>query len=227
MAPDDAADLIVEVDQERRLPILQLLPEPQQRKVRSLLSYNPETAGGLMSPDFLSLPADDPGGGRARRPSAPAPHPRGAQRRVRDRARRATSVGSASVVRLVQADPAAPFGSVCEADPLHIHADWDLGEIVRKMSDFNLTVVPVMDAEHRHHPGRGDRRRRAGAASPDRVGGVTSAAPRPRNETDGASRAKTRPGDRTPVAGAVPDVAVGAGPPASPHVRASGGVSDR
>ena len=57
MAPDDAADMITEVDQERRLPILNLLPEPQQTKVRSLLSYNPETAGGLMSPDFLCLPA--------------------------------------------------------------------------------------------------------------------------------------------------------------------------
>ena len=56
MAPDDAADLIMEVDQERRLPILELLPEPQKRKVRSLLSYNPETAGGLMSPDFVCLP---------------------------------------------------------------------------------------------------------------------------------------------------------------------------
>ncbi len=55
MAPDDAADLITEVDQDRRMPILNLLPEPQQRKVRSLLSYNPETAGGLMSPDFLSV----------------------------------------------------------------------------------------------------------------------------------------------------------------------------
>jgi hypothetical protein len=46
MAPDDAADLIAEVDQERRLPLLGLLPEPQQRKVRSLLSYTPETADG-------------------------------------------------------------------------------------------------------------------------------------------------------------------------------------
>lgn len=129
------------------MPILQLLPEPQQRKVRSLLSYHPETAGGLMSPDFLSLPADT-------RVAA-----------VLDGVRSSTAppealnvvfatgpggrlVGSASVVRLVQADPAAPFGSLCEEDPLHIHVDWDLGEIVRKMSDFNLIVVPVIDAEH-------------------------------------------------------------------------------
>ena len=27
--------------------------------------------------------------------------------------------------------------------------DWDLGATVRKMSDFNLTVAPVLDPEHR------------------------------------------------------------------------------
>ncbi len=106
MAPDDAADLITEVDQERRLPILNLLPEPQQRKVRSLLSYNPETAGGLMSPDFLAC-----------RPAC-------AIAEVLDAVRASTAppealnvvfavdgeghlVGSASTVRLVQADPSA------------------------------------------------------------------------------------------------------------------------
>ncbi len=147
MAPDDAADVIAEVDQERRMPILQLLPEPQQRKVRSLLSYHPETAGGLMSPDFLSLPADTTVAAvldGVRSSTAPPEalnvvFATGPGQRL---------VGSASVVRLVQADPAAPFGSLCEDDPLHIHVDWDLGEIVRKMSDFNLIVVPVIDAEH-------------------------------------------------------------------------------
>src|SRR5271169_3266728 len=60
MAPDDAADLIVELDQEHRLPVLQLLPLAQQRKIRTLLNYNPETAGGLMSPDFLCLAESTP-----------------------------------------------------------------------------------------------------------------------------------------------------------------------
>jgi len=147
MAPDDAADLIGDIAQERRLPILTLLPEPQQRKVRSLLSYHPETAGGLMSPDFLCLPAsltvaevlDEV------RTSTIAPEALnvifadGADGEV---------VGSASVVRLIQSAPAAPFGSVCEESPFHLHPDWDLGEIVRKMSDYNLIVAPVLDPEH-------------------------------------------------------------------------------
>jgi hypothetical protein len=57
MEPDDAADLLLELEQERRLPVLNLLPAATQRKVKSLLGYNPETAGGLMNPDFLSAPA--------------------------------------------------------------------------------------------------------------------------------------------------------------------------
>jgi hypothetical protein len=147
MAPDDAADLIGDIDQERRLPILALLPEPQQQKIRSLLSYHPETAGGLMSPDFLCMPADTPVAEvlDAVRRSTFAPE---ALNVVFADGLDGAVLGSASVVRLVQADPAAPFGSVCEEDPLHVHPDWDLGEIVRKMSDFNLIVAPVLDEAH-------------------------------------------------------------------------------
>ncbi|MDE3064864.1 MAG: magnesium transporter, partial [Acidobacteriota bacterium] len=57
MEPDNAADLINEIDQERRRPILESLPTDFQAKVRNLLSYNADTAGGLMSPDFLTVPA--------------------------------------------------------------------------------------------------------------------------------------------------------------------------
>jgi hypothetical protein len=148
MAPDDAADLITEVDQERRLPILNLLPEPQQRKVRSLLSYNPETAGGLMSPDFLAVPAGLPVGQvlDAVRASTAPPEALNVVFAVDDAGH---LVGSASTVRLVQADPGADFASIVEADPVHVHPDWDLGGMVRTMSDFNLIVAPVLDPEHR------------------------------------------------------------------------------
>ena len=147
MAPDDAADLITEVDQERRLPILNLLPEPQQRKIRSLLSYNPETAGGLMSPDFLVMPASSSIAEvleAVRRSTAP-PEALNVIFEVDDEGR---MVGSASAVRLVKAEPTATLESLVDAEPVHVHPDWDLGAIVRTMSDFNLTVAPVLDPEH-------------------------------------------------------------------------------
>jgi hypothetical protein len=55
MEPDDAADLLGELDQQRRESVLKLLPWRQQRKVLTLLGYNPATAGGLMSPDFIAV----------------------------------------------------------------------------------------------------------------------------------------------------------------------------
>ena len=58
MAPDDAVDLLTELDQDRRLPILQRLPAATQAKLRRLLTYHPETAGGLMNPDFVALEED-------------------------------------------------------------------------------------------------------------------------------------------------------------------------
>jgi hypothetical protein len=147
MAPDDAADLITEVDQERRLPILNLLPEPQQRKVRSLLSYNPETAGGLMSPDFLSLPGTSTVSAvlEAVRINTAPPETLNVIFGVDEEGH---LVGSASTVRLVKAEPGAPFESILEPEPAHLHPDWDLGAIVRTMSDFNLIVIPVLDPEH-------------------------------------------------------------------------------
>ena len=149
MAPDDAADLISEIDQERRAPILELLPEPQRRKVRSLLSYHPETAGGLMSPDFLELPATttvDEALDAIRVSTVP---------------REALAVvfvcrpddghvfGSVSAVDLIQSPPRRrSLSVVATSDLAHVHPDWDLGATVRKMSDFNLTVAPVLDHEH-------------------------------------------------------------------------------
>jgi MgtE-like protein/CBS domain protein len=146
MAPDDAADLITEIDQERRLPILNLLPEPQQTKVRSLLSYNPETAGGLMSPDFLCLPVDVPVSAAldaVRHSTAPPEALNVVFAEGGDHV-----VSSVSVVRLIQALPDARLGSVVEVEPVHLHPDWDLGAMVRTMSDFNMIVAPVMDENH-------------------------------------------------------------------------------
>jgi CBS domain-containing protein len=148
MAPDDAADLIMELDQERRLPVLQLLPPAQQRKIRALLSYNPDTAGGIMSPDFLCMDEstdvrdvlDAVRASKAPPEALAVVFARGDDGRV---------TGSASMVTLVQAPPSERLGSVVRPNPAHVHPDWDLHAVTRKMTDFNLTVAPVMDENHR------------------------------------------------------------------------------
>jgi len=147
MAPDDAADLITAVDQDRRLPILNALPDPQQRKVRSLLNYHPETAGGLMTTDFVGLPRETRIADAldAVRNSTAPPE---ALHVVFANDGEGHMVGWVSLIALLRADPTAQLESVISGDPPHVHPDWDLGATVRQMSDFNLTVAPVVDAEH-------------------------------------------------------------------------------
>lgn len=148
MEPDDAADLLNDLAQERRIPILEAMPAHQQTKLRRLLNYNPETAGGLMSPDFLAL---------------------NQEQRVSEsiEALRMSSVadeilttiyeldgddrlcGTVSIVRLLKANPSAKLRDVAEHNPVSILADADIHEIVRKMADFNLSNLPVVDDELR------------------------------------------------------------------------------
>ncbi len=58
MAPDDAVDLLSELDQSRRSAVLAAMPPSQERRLRRLLDYNPNTAGGIMSPGFVSFSSD-------------------------------------------------------------------------------------------------------------------------------------------------------------------------
>jgi hypothetical protein len=148
MAPDDAADLISEIDQDRRAPILQLLPEPQQRKVRSLLSYNPETAGGLMNPDFLLLPSATTAEA-ALAAIRQSKAPREALSTVFVANEEGHPIGSVPTVELIQSSRDTPLSAVVTPELAHVHPDWDLGATVRKMSDFNLAVAPVLDPDHR------------------------------------------------------------------------------
>lgn len=54
-APDDAADLLDTLDDDRRTKVLELLGATQGAKLESLLEGEEETAGSLMNTEFLAL----------------------------------------------------------------------------------------------------------------------------------------------------------------------------
>ncbi len=58
LAPDDAADLLQELDEQRRAEYLALFDEPVRREVAALLAYAEDDAGGLMSPRFARVRPD-------------------------------------------------------------------------------------------------------------------------------------------------------------------------
>jgi CBS domain-containing protein len=148
MAPDDAADLIVEIDQERRARVLDLLPVAQRRQIESLLDYNPSTAGGLMSPDLIALsPADDVAAALERvRISDIAP---GTLTTVYLTDPGGRLVGSVHVVTLLRSDPERRLEEVAEREPVAVATDADLPEVARTMTDYNLVMLPVRDEQER------------------------------------------------------------------------------
>jgi CBS domain-containing protein len=146
MESDDAADLLMELDQDRRLPVLELLPASKRLKVKRLLGYNPQTAGGLMNPDFLVV------------------HERSTVEQAMELVRRSDIdaerlptvvvvdgaghlVGSLSVVALVKAAGHEAIGGLLDASRPAVAADTDVPEIARLMTDYNLMSLPVIDGD--------------------------------------------------------------------------------
>lgn len=149
MRADDAADALAELRQQRRQPVLDLLPAGQRTKVLTLLGFNPGSAGGLMSTDVLTCPPDLPVG-QALHAVAQA---RGLQPEALSSVHAVDPdgrlVGVASVIRLLQHDPAARLAELLDTDPVRIGADTDLADVALLMADYNLITIPVVDADNR------------------------------------------------------------------------------
>ncbi len=58
MAPDDAADLLGDLADEQREDILDLMEQEESKEVRELLKYEEDSAGGIMTSDFVAVNAD-------------------------------------------------------------------------------------------------------------------------------------------------------------------------
>jgi CBS domain-containing protein/sporulation protein YlmC with PRC-barrel domain len=149
MRADDAADAVAELPQNRRQPVLDLMPAGQRTKVLTLMGFNPTSAGGLMGVDFLALA-----------PTVPVAAALAAVRQSHTLQPEAlTSVhavdpdgylhGVAKLVSLLQADPDNQLADVCDDDPVRVGASTDVVDVAVLMSDYNLITIPVVD-ERRH-----------------------------------------------------------------------------
>jgi CBS domain-containing protein len=148
MASDDAADLLLELEQERRLPILNLMPAAAQAKVRRLLGHNPSTAGGMMNPDFISVPlAATVADALARVRASNLGLQQVAIVCVLDDAGKL--VDTLSLSELVRADGSRKVSELADDFTPTVAVEADVPEVARLMSDYNLVAMPVLDAECR------------------------------------------------------------------------------
>jgi len=145
MAPDDAADLLGELDQDRRKPIFEMMTASQQHKLRKLLQYHPTTAGGMMSPDYVWVVRGSTVDMalEAVRTDDKAPHQLLATVFVTDQDGK--FAGSIGVVELMRSDRARNVDDL-ELTHVSVYGNADFADVALMMADYNLTALGVVDA---------------------------------------------------------------------------------
>jgi magnesium transporter len=57
MDPDEAADLVADLSDDSREEILGLMEKDEAEEVQELMTYDEDTAGGIMTTEFVAVPA--------------------------------------------------------------------------------------------------------------------------------------------------------------------------
>ncbi len=142
MEPDEAADLLGDIQPERAEEVLAGMETPGD--VRPLMEHADDSAGGLMTSQFLALrervPAQDAlEAVRTWHPDSKAPH----YVYVVDAYDRLSGV--ISLRELIEANPVLPLSEFMNTDVITVPAGTDQEECARIMLRHDLMALPVVD----------------------------------------------------------------------------------
>ena len=153
MAPDDAADLLGELPAAEAERLLELMEPEEAGPVRNLLAYSDDTAGGLMTPEPVILPANATvAEALARIRNADLSPALAAQVYVvRPPYETPTGrfLGTAHFQRMLREPPSALVSSVVDTDVDPLGPDVTLADLTRHLASYNLVAVPIVDSEQR------------------------------------------------------------------------------
>ena len=148
MDPDDAADLIEELDYEKAEKLLRLMGVKEEKAIRNLLGYEENTAGRIMTSEFVALPA-----------TATVDDAIEAIRKLDEDFESVYYVytedpsgmltGVLSLRTLIVADHAQTLGELAYRDLVWVAPDLDQEDVTDEMTKYDLVAIPVCD-ENRH-----------------------------------------------------------------------------
>ncbi len=149
MAKDDAADLLHELDDERARGVLELVEKPEQREIRNLYAFPPETAGGRMTMDVVAVLEDVTVREAIAqlRKQAPSDTETVYYAYVCDADERL--VGVLSLRKLLGASDDQRVGEVMDRRVVSVAATTDQEEVARLIERYGFLAVPVVDDEER------------------------------------------------------------------------------
>jgi magnesium transporter len=148
MAADDRADLFAELPPELRTTVLDKIDPEESRDIRQLLAYPDDTAGGLLTTDFVALPA--------------SMTVKDAIEQVRRTAEEAetiyqayavdshgTLLGVVSLRELVVARATRTVEDLMNPNIITVDVETHQEEVARLAAKYDLMALPVVDRSHR------------------------------------------------------------------------------
>ena len=145
MASDDVADLLEAMPPEKADEVRRLMEKEDREEVDELLQYHPETAGGLMSPDFMALDEEL--------------SVEDAIKKVQQRSEEKEMAfylyithgegqlaGVVSLRELLLHPPYRPLKNIMNTNVISVGTDTDQEEVAHVISQYNILAVPVVDS---------------------------------------------------------------------------------
>jgi CBS domain-containing protein len=148
MEPDEAADLLDELPNARSDELLQQMEPEDARDVKELMSYDHDTAGGLMTTELVAIHADLTCEQTIQRLREIAPKAETIYYVyvVDDEER---LVGVVSLRDLVIAPPETHISDVMVRNVIHVYVEDHADDVAQVIGRYNLLAVPVVNEDER------------------------------------------------------------------------------
>jgi magnesium transporter len=144
MPPDEAADVLGDLPEEKARELIKLMEKEEAEDVQELLEHEEDTAGGLMTTEYLAFPADMTVEDAIRELRLEAPNVEtiyylyilDAEERV---------AGVLSLKNLILASPYARLEEIMTTPVKTLSLDTEKNDVAELISKYNLLAAPVVD----------------------------------------------------------------------------------
>lgn len=146
MSPDDAADLLSDLPEEKAEELLELMEPSESRDLRKLLEYPENTAGGIMTTEYVYVNQD-----------LTAREVLNELRSVAQdvetiyyiyvKSNNGDLMGVISLRELLLAEPEKKISDFMHSDVIKVDVREDQYEVAKKIAKYNLIALPVVENE--------------------------------------------------------------------------------
>jgi magnesium transporter len=146
MSPDDAVDVLGELSEEKAEELFNLMEDEERADVAELMPYEHDTAGGVMTTEFIVFPQDLTVGETIARLREMAETPNMIYYLyVVETEGSWKLTGLLSLRSLILADPTKKLSEVMRSDFTFAHPSDTAQEAAHTIAEYNLLALPVVD----------------------------------------------------------------------------------